>query len=243
MGRLFGLADLHLSLASDKPMDIFGEVWRDHTQRMADAWDERVGAEDTVLIAGDVSWGRNLEEAAADLAWIGKRPGRKLILRGNHDSWWTSIAKVRRILPPGCQALQHDAVQVEQWVVVGARGWTTPQDPGAQAHDSEVFKRELGRLGLSIADADRRFGRELPRLAMAHFPPWLEGQRPSEVVRLLQEAGVRACVYGHLHGADHRLAVRGAREGISYYFVAADAVGFAPVELDLPQPSSMSGPG
>jgi predicted phosphohydrolase len=215
-------------------MDVFGDVWRDHAQRMAVAWDARVGEEDTVLLAGDLSWGRNLEEAAPDLAWIGSRPGRKVLLRGNHDSWWTSIAKVRRSLPPGCEALQHDAVHLAPWVVVGARGWLAPHDPAAQPHDRDVFRRELGRLALSIADADRRFGRELPRLAMTHFPPCLEGQEPSEVVGLLQEAGVRACVYGHLHGADHRRAVRGERDGIFYYFVAADAVDFAPVEIDPP---------
>lgn len=233
MGRLFALADLHLSLCGLKPMDVFGEIWRDHPARMAEAWDRRVAADDTVLLAGDLSWGRTPEEAAPDLEWIGRRPGRKLLLRGNHDGWWTSLARVRSVLPPCCEPLQNNAVEVEGWVVVGARGWIAPDDPTATASDARVFQRELERLALSVRHADQTFGRERPRLALLHYPPWLEGRGPTEVVELLEAAGVRAVVYGHLHGPDHALAVRGERRGIVYHFVAADAVGFAPVDLAL----------
>ncbi len=228
MARLFAIADLHLSLAGHKPMDVFGEAWRDHARKMAEAWDRRVAAEDTVLLAGDLSWARNMEEAAPDLRWIGQRPGRKILLRGNHDSWWSSASKVRGGLPAGCEILQHDSLEAGVWVVVGARGWLAPDDPRAQPHDAKIFRRELERLRLSLADADRRFGRGRPRLAMLHFPPWLEGRLPTEVVGVLREGGVRVCVYGHLHGEDHRWAVTGEREGIRFHCVAADAVGFAP---------------
>lgn len=234
MARLFALADLHLSLGGDKPMDIFGEAWIDHPRRMAEAWDERVATEDTVLLPGDLSWARSLDEAAPDLAWIGCRPGRKLLLRGNHDGWWGSLAKVKAALPSGCVPLQHSAHRVGAWVVVGARGWTEPGDPHAQPQDAAVFQREIERLKLSVGDADREFGRSDARLAMLHYPPWIEGRPPSPVVDVLQDAGVRLVVYGHLHGADHALAVRGERDGIDYRFVAADAVGFAPVELPGP---------
>jgi predicted phosphohydrolase len=230
---VFALADLHLSLGGDKPMDVFGELWRDHPRRMAEAWDARVGGEDAVLLPGDLSWGRTLDLAAPDLAWIGERPGRKILLRGNHDGWWSSVSKVRRALPPRCEALQNDATRFGDWVVVGARGWTAPGDPGATPADEAVFRREIGRLERSIDDADRRFGRDLPRLAMTHYPPWLDGSEPTEVVSVLMRAGVRLCVYGHLHADDHRLAVRGDRAGIRFVFVAADAVDFAPVELPL----------
>jgi predicted phosphohydrolase len=233
VSRVFALADLHLSLRGDKPMDIFGELWRDHPRRMAEAWDERVSPDDTVLLPGDLSWGRTMAEAEPDLAWIAARPGRKVLLRGNHDGWWTSAGKVRAALPPGCEAIHHDATRVGDWVVVGSRGWLAPGDPTATPADATVFRRELGRLEKSIEDADRKFGRDLPRLAMAHYPPWLEGSDPTPVVRMLVRAGVLLCVYGHLHGADHRLAVRGERGGIEWVFVAADAVGFTPVELDL----------
>jgi predicted phosphohydrolase len=233
MARVFALADLHLSLAGHKPMDIFGEAWRDHPRRMAQAWDRSVDPQDTVLLPGDLSWGRNLAEAALDLAWIGERPGRKLLLKGNHDSWWSSLARVRQALPPGCEALQNDSHRVDDWVVVGARGWTSPDDPVAGEKDAAIFRRELERLRLSIAHADRTHGTELPRLGMLHYPPWVEGHPPTAVVELLRRAGVRVVVYGHLHGADHAIAVRGEREGMLFCFVAADALDFAPKELPL----------
>jgi predicted phosphohydrolase len=233
MSSIFALADLHLSLGGEKPMDIFGEAWRDHARRMAEAWDSVVKPEDTVLLPGDISWAKKLEEATRDLEWIGVRPGRKLLLRGNHDSWWSSLAKVRRALPEGCEALQNNSFLVNEWVVVGARGWLSPEDPLATPNDARVFIRELDRLRLSLAHADREYGPKLPRLAMLHYPPWIEGRQPTAVVPLLERGGIRICVYGHLHGEDHRLAVRGERNGIRYQFVAADAVGFAPAEVGL----------
>ena len=216
-------------------MHQFGELWRDHADRMRENWDRIVGQDDVVLLAGDLSWGKDLDEAAPDLAWIGERPGRKVLLRGNHDSWWGGLAKVRRVLPPSCELLQHDALPlVDEWVLVGARGWTAPGDPYEGPGDEKVFRRELERLRMSLDDANRRFGRERPRLAMLHFPPWLADREPSDVVPLLRKGGVRVCVYGHLHGDDHRLAVTGLRDEIRYHFVAVDAVDFRPVEIELP---------
>lgn len=244
MARLYALADLHLSEAGHKPMEVFGELWKDHARRMAGAWDARVSAEDTVLLPGDLSWGRNLAEAEPDLRWIGDRPGRKLLLRGNHDGWWTSLARVRRALPADCELLQNNAHRIGDWVVVGARGWTAPDDPMATPADEAVYRRELERLRLSIEYADREFGRGMPRLAMMHYPPRIEGGGPTPVVERLREAGVRLVVYGHLHGADHALALRGEHEGLIYVFAAADAVGFAPLELELPDiadPSALGG--
>ena len=231
VAELYALGDLHLSTSGAKPMDVFGGVWAHHAERIAASWDATVSADDVVLLAGDLSWARDLDEARGDLAWIGGRPGRKVLLRGNHDSWWASLARVRAALPPGCVALQNDAVDLGPWVVVGARGWTDPADPMALATDAEVFRRELERLRLSIADADRRFGRSRPRIAMLHYPPWIRGREPSAVVTLLEDGGVGECVYGHLHGADHVLAVTGLQAGIRYHLVAADAVGFAPVRI------------
>ena len=231
MPTLHALADLHLSLDGSKPMDVFGELWREHAVRMARAWDAAVAPDDVVLLPGDLSWATSLEQAAVDLRWIGARPGRKVLLRGNHDAWWASASKVRRALPEGCGILQNDAVDLGGLVLVGARGWTAPDDPTAQPGDAAIFRRELERLRLSIADADRRFGRDLPRAAMTHFPPWIVGRAPSEVVEILRGAGVTVCVYGHLHGADHALGVQGEHDGIRFVLAAADAVGFAPVPL------------
>jgi predicted phosphohydrolase len=239
MSRLFALADLHLSGSGLKPMDVFGDLWTDHARRMAEAWDARVDETDTVLLPGDISWARDLKEADPDLRWIGERPGRKILLRGNHDSWWSGLSRVRAALPARCDLLQNNALEFGDWVIVGARGWTSPGDPYAQPGDERLFRRELGRLQASIEDADKRFDRARPRLAMLHFPPWLDGREATEVVRMMERAGVCACVYGHLHGEDHALAVRGVRRGIRFWFVAADAIDFKPVEIELPH----GGPG
>jgi len=229
MARLFAIADLHLSLTGQKPMDRFGELWVGHTERLADAWDRVVRADDIVLLGGDLSWARDLEEARADLAWIAARPGGKVLLRGNHDSWWRSASKVRETLPAGCELLQNNAVRAGRHVIVGARGWTAPEDPLATEQDVRIFRREVGRLQSSLVDADRRFGRDDPRVALLHYPPWVDPDRPSEVVRVLRRSGVGLCVYGHFHGDDHRRAVNGVRDGVEYRFVAADAVDFTPV--------------
>jgi predicted phosphohydrolase len=241
MPRVFALADLHLSLNGDKPMDVFGELWLDHARRMAEAWDRTVADEDTVLLPGDLSWGRTLAEAEPDLGWIGARPGRKVLLKGNHDGWWGSRAKVVAALPAGCEVLQHDALELGAWVLVGARGWVAPDDPAAGDGDERTYRRELDRLDRSLAEADRRFGRERPRLAMTHYPPCLAGGPDGPVVERLVRGGVRVCVYGHLHGDDHRLAVDGMRAGIRFHFVAADAVGFAPREIDLGEATDAAG--
>jgi predicted phosphohydrolase len=231
MARLFAIADLHLSGSGAKPMDVFGPHWKEHPERIAAAWDAAVAPGDTVLLPGDLTWARNLDEARVDLAWIGARPGVKFLLRGNHDGWWSTLAKVRRALPPGCHALQNDAFDLGGRVLVGARGWTAPDDPMAAPEDATIFVRELARLRLSIADADRRFGRDRPRVAMLHYPPWIEGRAPTDVVDVLRQGGVRTCVYGHLHGADHALGVQGEKDGIRFHLVAADAIGFAPWPL------------
>jgi predicted phosphohydrolase len=229
MARLFALADLHLSLTGHKPMDRFGELWVDHAARMAEAWDRSVEPDDAVLLGGDLSWARDLEEATPDLAWIAARPGRKVLLRGNHDGWWRSVTRVRAALPDGLEPLQNNALRIGRHVIVGARGWTAPGDPFATPPDEKIFRRELQRLETSVAEADRLFGRDGPRVALMHYPPWIDPDHPSEVVQVLRRSGVALCLYGHFHGDDHRRAVNGVRDGIEYRFVAADAVGFEPV--------------
>ncbi len=214
-------------------MDRFGDLWTDHAARMASNWDSTVFRDDWVLLPGDLSWAKNLDEAACDLRWIGERPGRKLLLRGNHDSWWGSRAKVLRALPRGCEILHNSAFEIGRWIIVGSRGWLSPDDPLAGADDERVFRRELHRLDLSIQDA-ARLDAERPRLAMLHYPPWLAGREPTEVVARLKAAGVSVCVFGHLHGEDHALAIDGTHDGMRYHFVAADAVGFAPLPI-LPE--------
>jgi hypothetical protein len=212
-------------------MDIFGALWADHPARLAESWDRVVRDNDVVLIAGDISWARRLSEAAPDLAYLAARRGRmKLLLRGNHDSWWDSPARVRAALPPGLAILQNDAIRLPEGVVVcGARGWNSPGAPwGDPAKDPPIYRRELERLELSLSQARilRQPGDIL--VSLLHFPPLDPGESGSEVLRRLGDAGVAVAVYGHLHGADHEWAPRGRFGSVEVRFVAADFLGFTP---------------
>ena len=229
--RVFAIADLHLSFARPKPMDIFGEQWRDHHLQIATAWDAIVAPNDVVLCPGDLSWAMRLDEARADLHWIGERPGVKVLGRGNHDYWWSSASKVRTAAPAGCVVLHNDAADLGEVVVAGARGWLAPTDSEATDKDRKIFQRELGRLERSLAAA-RAIVAQRPLIAAVHYPPFDEHGQPTEVVGLLRAAGVAICVYGHLHTAEvHATAVQGPVDGINYHLVACDAISFSPVQV------------
>ncbi|RMG43161.1 MAG: phosphohydrolase [Acidobacteria bacterium] len=232
--KIFAIGDPHLSFGRPKPMDVFGEVWSDHAERLAREWDRTVGEEDVVLVAGDISWAHTLEEAAPDLRYLASRRGRlKVLLKGNHDSWWTSAAKVRASLPAGLAILHRDALRLEEGVVLcGARGWNLPGLPWSDpVRDPPLYRRELARLDASLAAA-RRLRRAGDRLiAVLHFPPAGPDGAPTEVLRMLAEAGVDLAVYGHLHADDHAWAPRGLLHGVRLAFVASDFVRFRPVAV------------
>ena len=209
-------------------MDVFGGRWTDHAGRIAAAWRRLVGEEDLVLVPGDISWAMRLDEAADDLAYLGALPGRKVIIRGNHDYWWQAIGKVRAALPPGVFAIQNDWVRIAgDLAVCGTRGWTIPQHPEFGPDDEKLLARELSRLELSLASA-RRAGLS-PAVVMLHYPPAPPDGESTGFTELLEAYGVQLCVYGHLHGDAARHALAGTHRGVRYRLVACDAIGFAPV--------------
>ena len=227
--RIFALADAHLSLGADKPMDIFGAAWENHAERLRAAWSETVGEEDLVLVPGDISWAMTLENAKPDLAFLGALPGKKLLLRGNHDYWWSSATKVRTFLPEGMRIIQNDALVYGDFVIGGSRGWTFPGGeplPGAEeSRDRHIYTRELMRMEMSLAamPAGRR------RVFMTHFPPCDRAHPDTEVTALMERYGVETVVYGHLHGPSHRMAFIGEHNGVRYAFAAADYLDFRPL--------------
>jgi predicted phosphohydrolase len=224
------IGDLHLGSLVDKPMDIFGEAWRGHVERLAANWRRVVTDDDVVLVPGDISWAMKLAEAAPDLQWLAALPGRKVLLRGNHDYWWEAIGKVRAALPARMIALQNDHVVLDGVVIGGARGWNLPTADGAGDNDARIYARERQRLAMSFEKAPP----DLPRIAMLHFPPALNGADDPGFTDILERLGVRVCVYGHLHGAsDHRLGLQGEQRGVRYVLCAADAIDFTPVRLAL----------
>lgn len=222
--KIFALGDLHLSQSTDKPMDVFGAAWDNHLERIRDAWQGSVGAGDVVLVPGDISWAMRLEEAAADLDVLGALNGCKLILRGNHDYWWSSIGKVRAALPRSVHALQNDAFSVGGVCFAGTRGWVCPGSAGfSEQEDRRIYDRELLRLELSLKQTD---GGVI--IGMLHYPPFNEHRAQSGFTELFERYKVSRVVYGHLHDKACKNAFEGERGGIEYTLCSADHLQFAP---------------
>lgn len=232
--RLWAISDLHLPGGHDKPMDIFGAQWENHADRIASAWRERVTEEDAVLVPGDISWALRFEDALPDLAFIGALPGRKVILRGNHDYWWSGVTRVRAALAEGMYALQNDALRLGDVVICGTRGWLSPDAIGGQTlSDAKIYARELGRLRLSLSAADA-YHAALRRVLITHFPPLTRAGKPNAFTDALAGHGVTDVLYGHLHGGAIDDAFRGVLDGVRYRIVSADALGFVPCEVPAP---------
>ena len=231
--RLFAIGDLHLPGGDEKPMDVFCDHWEDHFARISQDWREKVGSEDVVLIPGDISWAMQLSAAIPDLQAIGELPGRKLIIKGNHDYWWGGIGLVRRSLPESVQAIQHDAVDVGDAVICGTRGWVYPtEEAPLSADDQRIFNRELLRLEMSLKEAVKKAdGR--PVVVMLHYPPLYNLDKDTPFTQLLEKFPVHTVVYGHLHGAGIRAGYTGEWHGIRYMLTSCDSLGFSLAEVPL----------
>lgn len=231
--RLFAIGDLHLPGGQEKPMDVFGGHWEGHFERISQDWRNRVGEDDVVLIPGDTSWAMQLKDAVPDLAAIGELPGRKLLIRGNHDYWWGGIGQVRKALPEGMMAIQHDAVDLGDVVVTGTRGWAWPtEEVPLTPEDERVFNRELIRLELALQAAAKIAG-ERPILLMLHYPPLYQQDRDTPFTRLIGKYPVHTVVYGHLHGAGIRAGFTGTWNGVRYQLASCDSLDFALTELEM----------
>jgi len=223
---LFAVGDLHLPGGDDKPMDVFGPQWDRHFLRISESWRDQVTDQDTVLVPGDISWAMRLEDAVPDLRLIGELPGRKILIRGNHDYWWGGIGRVRAALPEGMYALQQDAIDIGEAVVCGTRGWNIPTEENPlDAENEKIYQRELSRLDLALDSAKKMAG-ERPVIVMMHFPPLYQGQRQSGFTERMEAAGVRGCVYGHLHGAGIAAAFNGEWNGVNYQLTSCDSQEF-----------------
>ncbi|MBS6323400.1 MAG: metallophosphoesterase [Clostridium sp.] len=233
--KVFAIGDLHLSGSSNKPMDVFGPTWADHPQRVISAWRSAVGENDIVLIPGDISWAMRLEDAICDLEFIGALPGTKLLLRGNHDYWWSALGKVRAALPNGCFALQNDCFTIDNISVCGSRGWVCPGSSAySETKDRAIYERELIRLRMSL----NRLPEGTVRILMLHFPPFNEKRQDSGFTQLAEEYGINYLIYAHLHNKACLGAFEGERNGIQYSLCSADHLGFAPrLILDAKEPA------
>ena len=227
---LYAIGDLHLSLGAEKPMDVFGGKWTGYMDKLREGMSV-IGPEDTTVLLGDLSWALNLEGAVKDFAWINEIPGKKIILKGNHDYWWSTAAKFYKF----CQEngfedqwiLNNNHYEYDGWAICGTRGWFFEEDRGG-THDEKVFRRELIRLETSLKSAG-----DMNKMVFLHYPPRYRGYECREIIELLERYEVRRCFYGHLHSESHKLAIEGLWGGVEYRLVSADYIGFKPVTVIL----------
>lgn len=223
--NIFAIGDLHLSFDEriQKPMDIFGPSWVNHHEKVRKNWEEKVGEEDLVIIPGDVSWGLRADEAMADLRWIHRLPGRKVITKGNHDLWWTSVTRLNRLYDDMTFLQNHCYMTAEGVAVCGTRGWICPGTEGFDEHDEKIYNRELLRLEFSLKEAEKA-GAKMT-IAALHYPPTNDKLQGSGFTRMLEDFNVQMCVYGHLHGKDaFKNGIKGVFNGIEYRLVSLDYV-------------------
>ena len=225
---LYAIGDLHLCLGAPKPMDIFGGAWVGYMEKLKAGF-SCIKPEDTTVLLGDLSWALGIEQAKEDFSWINDIPGRKIILKGNHDYWWSTASKFYKF----CNEYAFDNMLIlnnnhyvyDSWAICGTRGWFFEEEKSGQ-HDEKVFKRELIRLEASLKSAG-----DLPKLVFLHYPPKYKGYECPEILELLHKYDVRQCFYGHLHGPSHGLAVQGVWNSIDYRLVAADYLDFQPIKV------------
>jgi len=249
MATVWALADLHLSFGvPNKEMDFFGENWANWTTRVEENWKRIVKDEDLVLIAGDISWAMHVAEAVPDLEWIHKLPGTKVILRGNHDYWWSSLSQIQKILPSSIHLIQNNAFNWNNVTIGGSRLWDSSEykfqeyidyadNPRAkkissvdsnQVESDRLFERELTRLETSLKALSKNADF---RIAMTHYPPISADLQPSKASAMLEKYNVDACVFGHLHNVKQDMPLFGKKNETTYYLTSCDYLNFTPIKI------------
>lgn len=229
--KIFAISDLHLSINSDKPMNIFGPVWDGYLDKIKNSW-SRVKDDDVVLIAGDHSWAMKMADALPDLDYIaGLGKGHKIIIKGNHDYWWSSISALRKELPLGMYALQNDAVKIGDYIFCGSRGWTVPEQAHKTADDEKIYKREAIRLELSLQDAKRIQTNNEKIIVLMHYPPFNSKLEDSDFTKLFEKYEIETVVYGHLHSYDKKQQLITHKNNVKYYLTSCDLVGNELIEI------------
>lgn len=229
--KVFAISDLHLSGVKEKPMNIFGEVWEGHFEKISADWRAKVTDEDVVLIGGDTSWGMKLEEGMFDVARLAGLPGRKVFIRGNHDYWWSAITRVRTLAPDDTFFfLQNDCVKFENVIIAGSRGWTCPGSADYTEHDEKLYLREAERFRLAFSEVGKVREEGDTLIALIHYPPMGIRKEETLFTRLFDENKVDKVVFGHLHGAGF-FPLRCERGNIEYYLTSCDKVNFRLVQI------------
>lgn len=229
--KVYAISDFHLSINNPKPMDIFGPVWEGYLEKIENDWKNKVTDEDIVLIAGDLSWAMRFDEAKPDLDYICGLSGYKVLLKGNHDYWWSSITELKNYLHNNTFAIQNDAIKIGNFVICGSRGWM-PEDNGFKdEQDEKIYKRELIRMELSLKHAMTLREENDKLIVMTHFPPFNARMENNEMTALFEKYLVDSVVYGHLHNEDKRQKMHFIRNNIRYYLTSCDMVDNTLIEI------------
>ena len=232
--KIFAISDLHLSINNDKPMDVFGPVWDNYLDKIEKDWNEKVSDDDLVLISGDISWAMRLKEAEEDLKYLSNYKGHKIIIKGNHDYWWSAISGVRSRLTNNTYAIQNDAIKFGNVIVCGSRGWSIPENGQFKdAQDEKIYKRELIRMELSLQsmNAIREDGNKV--IVMTHFPPFNFKCEDSEMTKLFEEYHVDTVVFGHLHSYDKKQKISIVKNGVKYFLTSCDLLNNTLIEINI----------
>ena len=233
---IYVIADLHLSFNNPKPMDIFGDNWENHYIKIKEDWIKKVKENDTVLIPGDFSWETYLEDTYKDFKFLNDLPGRKILLKGNHDYWWTTLTNIKNYLKENdfnsIDILFNNSYNVENYIIAGTRGWDY-----TKSNERKIIEREINRLELSLKDAKEKNNEETKDIIVCmHYPPisknYLDNEFEKKILYLLKEYHVKKCLYGHLHGASHMAAINDCIEGIEFKLVSADYLDFKLLKIE-----------
>lgn len=227
---IYAISDLHLSFNTDKPMDIFGKIWENYEEKIKENWINEINENDLVLLPGDFSWSTYLKETIKDFEYLNELPGKKILLKGNHDYWWSTLKSMREFLEENdfknIDFLHNNSFEYEGYIIAGTRGWTQSESE----EDKRLVKRELLRLELSIQDGIKRYGDDKPIIICMHYPPIVNEIR-SEFAELMGKYNVKQCIYGHLHGNLQLGIIEGNINGIEYKMVSCDYTHFKPIKI------------
>ena len=225
---IYAISDLHLSYNTDKPMDIFG--WKDYESKIKENWNSKVKENDLVILGGDFSWSMDLEDTYKDFEFIHNLPGKKILIKGNHDYWWGTLTKMKKYINEigfnDINFLYNNIYEFEVKLICGTRGWNFSD----LQEDEKIYNREIQRLRLSLEDAVKKYGNEKEIIVCLHYPP-LKTNEISDFVRVMEKYNVTKCIYGHLHGPAHKFVIEKSIDNIQYIMTSCDYTNFDLVNL------------
>lgn len=228
--KIFAIGDLHLSTAINKPMDVFGNNWENHETRIFEDWHNKVKNEDVVFIVGDISWASKLDDAKLDLDKISELPGKKILIRGNHDYWWTTASGLNKHFDENMCFMNTEPVDIKNFAICATRGWITPNDINFTEKDLSIYKREAHRLNLSLEEAKKRGYDDI--IVLLHYPPTNKNLDDSLFMDVIMNYKPKHVIYGHLHGEESfDYGIQGEHEGINFHLVSSDYLGFKLKEI------------